>query len=370
MNILVVFTYNYSLSTWSKSGTFFKEIETYKLLSEKGLKFTFITYSENEPHLDLLEKYNIKVIPVYSIIKKSNNRLLDYIKSFIIPFVLRNKLKDIDIIKQNQLHGSWVAIILKLLLRKPLFIRTGYDMYAFSIKENKSPFIKFLYKWLTKFSINYSDLYSVSSVSDLNFIKANFDINEKNIKIRPNWVKEIKYNNLDNRFENKIIAIGRLEEQKNYHYLISSFSGSNFEIDLVGEGSLKNELKDYATIQNTKVNFLGKLSNEEIINMLSQYKYYISTSIFEGNPKSTLEALSVGCVVFATDIPNHQELINDQFNGFLFPVDKDLNEIFRKALKKPLSEVSLNARSNVLKNNSIKLCVENEFNDLNSINYY
>ena len=60
----------------------------------------------------------------------------------------------------------------------------------------------------------------------------------KNIKIRPNWVKEIKYTP-DNRFENKIIAIGRLEEQKNYHYLISSFSGSNFEIDLVGEGSLK-----------------------------------------------------------------------------------------------------------------------------------
>ncbi len=370
MNILVVFTYNYSLSTWSESGTFFKEIETYKMLSEKGLKFTFITYSEQEPHLDLLEKYNIKVIPVYSIIKKSNYRLLAYLKSLIIPFVLRKKLKDIDIIKQNQLLGSWVAITLKILLRKPLFIRTGYDMYEFSIKENKGPFIKFLYKWLTKISINYSDLYSVSSKSDLNFLKANFNINGKNIKIRPNWVKEMKYNKLDNRFENKIIAIGRLEKQKNYHYLISSFSGSDYVIDLVGEGSLKNELKNYASIQNTKVNFLGKISNEEIINLLSQYKYYISTSIFEGNPKSTLEALSVGCIVFATDIPNHQELINDQINGFLFPLDNNLYEIFRKSIKKPLSEISLNAKSNVIKNNSIKLCVENELQDLNSINYY
>ena len=369
MNILVVFTYNYSLSTWSESGTFFKEIETYKLLSEKGLKFTFITYSEREPHLDLLEKYNINVIPVYSIIKKSNYRILSYLKSLVIPFVLRKKLKDIDIIKQNQLLGSWVAITFKFLLKKPLFIRTGYDMYAFSIKENKSQFIKFLYKWLTKISISCSDLYSVSSASDLNFIKANFNINKKNIIIRPNWVKEIKYNKLDNRFENKIIAIGRLEMQKNFHYLISSFSGSDYEIDLVGEGSLKTELRNFAKLQNTKVNFLGKLSNEEIINLLSQYKYYISTSIFEGNPKSTLEALSAGCIVFATDIPNHQELIFDQFNGFLFSLDYDLYEIFKKSIKKPLSEVSLNAKSNVLKNNSIKLCVENEFKDLNSINY-
>ena len=35
MNVLVVFTYNYSLKTWAESGTLLKELETYKRLSAK-----------------------------------------------------------------------------------------------------------------------------------------------------------------------------------------------------------------------------------------------------------------------------------------------------------------------------------------------
>ena len=70
MNVLVVFTYDYSIRTWSESGTFLKEIEIYKLLAEKGINFTFLTYSESEPNFDILENNNIKVISIYEKIKK------------------------------------------------------------------------------------------------------------------------------------------------------------------------------------------------------------------------------------------------------------------------------------------------------------
>ena len=36
---------------------------------------------------------------------------------------------------------------------------------------------------------------------------------------------------------------------------------------------------------------------------LSNYKYFVSTSIYEG-PKSVMEALALGCLVLASDIPN------------------------------------------------------------------
>ena len=42
-------------------------------------------------------------------------------------------------------------------------------MFEFSIKENKKPLIKFLYKSLTFISLRFSDLYTVSSESDLDF---------------------------------------------------------------------------------------------------------------------------------------------------------------------------------------------------------
>ena len=41
-------------------------------------------------------------------------------------------LHNVDLIKTNQLNGSWVGIILKFMLKKPLIIRTGYNLYEFS----------------------------------------------------------------------------------------------------------------------------------------------------------------------------------------------------------------------------------------------
>ena len=52
---------------------------------------------------------------------------------------MRKKLKNnIDIIKVNQLTGAWVGIILSIILKKPLYIRTGYDVTQKLFKLNKN----------------------------------------------------------------------------------------------------------------------------------------------------------------------------------------------------------------------------------------
>ena len=60
--------------------------------------------------------------------------------------------------------GSWIAIILKFIIKKPLIVRTGYDLLEFSIKENKS-LLKITYYLLTYFSLFFCDKYFVSSNS-------------------------------------------------------------------------------------------------------------------------------------------------------------------------------------------------------------
>jgi glycosyltransferase involved in cell wall biosynthesis len=369
MHVLVLFTYNYSLTTWNDSGTFYKEIESYERLSKKNINFTFLTFSENEPHLDYLKKHKIKVLPIYKYMKKSKFKIINYLKSFFIPFYLKDKLGEVDVIKQNQLLGSWIAITFKIILKKPLFIRTGYDMYEFSIKENKNRFTQFLYKLLTSVSLKFADFYTASSLSDINFLEKNFNIKKNFIQHRPNWVREINSTEFNERIPNKIIVIGRLEVQKNLSYLIQSFSNSNYEIDLVGEGSLYNELSETALENNVKVNFLGKLENENILNLLKTYKYYISSSTFEGNPKSTLEALSAGCIVFLSDISNHKELVRHGKNGFIFKLtESDFINFFENIINDfDLNKISDSAQKQVLENNSIEKMVNLEFNDLNKL---
>ena len=60
---------------------------------------------------------NHKVIPIYSKLKKSKFKLINYLKSFFIPFYFKSQLRHIDVIKQNQLNGSWISIILKYILK-------------------------------------------------------------------------------------------------------------------------------------------------------------------------------------------------------------------------------------------------------------
>ena len=101
------------------------------------------------------------------------NKLLRFVVSLYIPFVLKKILQfeSIDIIKQNQLQGSWVALIFKLITKKPLITRTGYDVLTFKKKERKSKFIVLFYKLLTKICLRQSSIYTVTSNVDKQFLK-------------------------------------------------------------------------------------------------------------------------------------------------------------------------------------------------------
>ena len=130
VKVAVVFTFGYSLDTWNSSGTLEKELKPYLLLNKLyNIEFTFITFGDKTDRHINTGTSNINVIPVYEMINKSKYKFVNYMKSFFVPFIVKSQLSDINIIKQNQLLGSWVSIILQRLLRKPLIVRTGYDMY-------------------------------------------------------------------------------------------------------------------------------------------------------------------------------------------------------------------------------------------------
>ena len=109
--------------------------------------------------------------------------------------------------------------------------------------------------------------------------------------------------------------------QKNFEFIIQEFKNSDYIIDLVGEGSQKEYLMSLAYKNNVKINFFGRLENEELNNKYQKYKYFINASLFEGNPKTVLEALSNGCIVFVSNIPNHSEIITNKINGYIFELE-------------------------------------------------
>ena len=237
-------------------------MEHYKLLSDiHNINYTFITYGDSyDLKFDGYFK-NLKIVPIYKEIKYSKNKYMKIINSTRIRKIIKNQVNSFDLIKTNQLKGSWSAIILKILTGKPLIVRTGYDLYSFS-KYEKKPLLYRIFTYLLTFlSLNFSNKYVVTSEVDQNILKRNFLFKSHKLTIQSNWVPFESIKSEINK-RGKVIFVGRLEEQKNIDKIFKIFNGSTFELDVYGEGSLKKFLEKESL---GNINFYGKIPHEQLI---------------------------------------------------------------------------------------------------------
>jgi glycosyltransferase involved in cell wall biosynthesis len=245
-------------------------------------------------------------------------------------------------------------------------------MFEFSINESKNISKKLFFKYLTKKSLDKCDLYTVTSLCDKEFLLKNFsNINSSKIKIRSNWVDSKENIQINNKnIVNNIVSVGRIEEQKNYELIIRSLQGTNFELDIFGEGSLKEDLVNLANELNVNINFLGIVNNEILVQKLQHYKFYISSSKFEGNPKSVLEAMSAGCIVIASKIKNHLEFLNID-NSILFDQNiKSLKETIMnldKISQRHEDDLISNSVETIKNSYNLNDLVKKEIKDINNL---
>lgn len=364
MNVILFFTYGVSIKTWESTGLLSREMELYNQLAKKhNIKFTFVTYGDNDDYQ--FENYfeNLSILPIYALSKYSNSKVIRILKTLIIPFKLRKLVgNEKTIIKSNQMYGAWVPIIFKLISKNPLIIRIGYDLLEFSIKEKKNLLKLFMYYLLTFFALNISDIFVSTSKYDIKNLKKRFFFKKRKLVHIPNWVPILE-NNSQKLLNKKIIMVGRIEYQKRFDLVLRLLANTSFTIDIYGEGSLKKELqKKSEQIEN--INFYQKINNEDLIKKYSNYSFYLSLSDYEGNSKTILEALSSGCVVIASSIPNNLEIITDNKNGFIFENDEHrLIELLDKLFDDPeiMKRISSEAKANIQKNNSIKVILNKEY---------
>lgn len=359
MKVAVFLTYNYSLQTWHNSGTLKRELEIYKQINKiNNAEFTFYTYGGLED-LKLINDFpKFNVVPMFEKITQKG-KFYKFCYSLLIPIFYRKNITNEDILHQHQLLGSWVVLISKFLYGKKLLIRTGYDMYEFSILNNERFLKKFLLSVLTYISLKFTDLYTTTSKEDIKFLESKYNLNIEKIKIRPNWITNNNFKKIDTRISDEILSVGRLEEQKNYKKLIALFNKDcDFSLKIIGSGPQKEELEKYIKNNELKVSIVENLINEDIKKEMNNYKYFLSSSKFEGNPKTVLEAMSSGCIVLVTNIKNHREIINHEKTGYLY--DFDSCTIFKILQKLQNSirlqkKISLDAVNAVLESNNISI---------------
>ena len=367
MKILYIFTFDYSLKIWKETGIFDREIEYFNRLKNENIELTIFTFGD-ESDEDLLKDYNFKIYPIYKYFKRPRFKIFRILKSFMFPFFIKKHI-NFDLVKQNQLQGSWIPIILKIITGKKLIIRTGYDVFLFSIKEKKAYFKRFLFYLLTQLSLSFSNIYTVTSINDKKFLEKYFFVRKKTIQLRRNWVQHANTKTeLDVRRQDCVVSVGRLEKQKNYLKLIDLLKGSSKKLLIFGTGSEKNLILEYAKKEGVEIEIRDPIENTQLTSLMCEYKFYITTSLFEGNPKSILEAMGAGCVVIAPKNENNYEVIKDEFNGFLYDMSSTHSfDYFFTKNNDQLNTVSTNAFETIKKDYSLHSFVSQEIREFKEI---
>ena len=374
MHIIYFLTFDYSLESWKKDGHLDRELSFFnELVNLHNFKITIVSYGSSKSFPKKTLNKNLSVIHVYDYLNYSKYRAIRYLKVLKLPFILKKLTQnDFDLIKQNQIQGSLVAVMLKFLSKKPLFVRTGYDVYEFAKKNNRSVvrlFLIYLYQQVTIF---FSNLYTVSSNADMKNIYKRF-ITRNNIYLLHNWVGETKFIEHANRLKGEILTVGRMESQKNLHLIINNLKENSLKHTHIGSGSLQDSLEKTALKNGVKLKVLKPIKNSDLVKKYSLYSFYISSSKFEGNSKTILEAMAAGCVVIASNIPNNQEIIDNRVNGFLLELD-DFNFIniinMLEDNIEELDKIGLKAREKINKQFSQKILIEQEISILKKLNLF
>lgn len=151
--------------------------------------------------------------------------------------------------------------------------------------------------------------------------------------------------------EKKVIAVGRLEYQKNFQSLIKAWTHvakkhPEWQLEIWGEGSKRVELENLIAKLNLKKHVFLKGYTYDIQSQMLKASIFTLSSIFEGFGLVIVEAMSCGLPVVSYACPcGPKDIITEGEDGFLVNVNDELtlanqinvlieNEELRKQMSK------------------------------------
>lgn len=341
MKLALFFTCNVSLKLWIDTGLFDREKLLYEEFLHRGYleRVYWLTYGNNDGVIANQLKAegrlhpDIIVLPMPRIFSGKFGAL---IYSLLMPLLNYRSLKTVDILKTNQMFGSWSAVLTKWLHRKPLVVRTGYT-WSLVRTYNKSKFWQLLIRTIESLAYKNNTMVVITSERQSIYISNRYSVPKENISVIPNYIdtKLFKPAEHEKKYTDRLVFIGRLSKEKNLFNLIDAISQTKLVLDIYGQGQLQDKLDLCAKRLGARVNFMGAVPNNELPQILNRYHYFVLPSLYEGMPKSLLEAMACGLVCIGTDVEGINEIIENDVDGYLAK-STDATDI-AKAIDKAIS---------------------------------
>ena len=279
------------------------------VLNKKHARFSFLALLKyifkKKPYIFLVFNYELTVILV----------VLKIIFNLKIKIISRNSNTLSIKLKNFKYQNFWSKYVVLNLIK---FFYQKTDHVVNQCKGMQKDLIKL-----------YSNLEKKSSVIT-NPLSLNIE----------NYCKIYDLRKIDK--QNYILCVGRLEEQKAFHFAIDAFASiknkfPGLRLKIVGKGSLEKELKQRVKDLNIE-NFVDFENFQK--NIIPYYLYAkgtILTSIYEGYPNVLIESIALNTPVVSFNCPNGpSEIVKNGVNGYLVDymdihdLKKKISDLLRK----------------------------------------
>lgn len=151
--------------------------------------------------------------------------------------------------------------------------------------------------------------------------------------LNPSFIRPFYAGNRDK----KIVAVGRMDENKNHKMLISAFSKIHekfpeYRLEIYGDGECRKELENMIQMLRLQDAVVLPGVVENVADYIQKASVFVLTSFSEGMPNTIMEAMALGIPCISTDCTNGgpRALIKNGENGILIPTGDE------KALEKSL----------------------------------
>lgn len=307
-NLLFCLTPGGSLAQWKRMGTLEREMHLCADYARRGWRVKVLSF-KRESSADYALPSGIMIV------RFPHARLLSFLP------ILRPDLGIwANVIKTNQSAGSWDYVRAARWWHKPILLRCGYVAgRSMELEEGRTSAVC-AYQAKEASAFAAASRVQVTTPLLAEWVMNRYGVPLEKLVVLPNFVETELFapRSTDGRMPKSVISVGRLSKVKRFDLLIAACSKAGVQtLTLIGEGPERTALETLAKYYQIKVEFAGLIPNREIPEILCRHEIYAQVSLYEGHPKSLLEAMSCALPCLVSDSTGLREQIEHGTRGLV-----------------------------------------------------
>jgi glycosyltransferase involved in cell wall biosynthesis len=327
----VFFTAGVSLRTWDSKGLLDRETAVYRRLVERGAQVDLITYGDASDR-----DYEPSLAGVRVHCNRWGLRARRY--AWWLPMLHARVLSRVHVVKTNQMFGADLALRCARWFRKPFIARCGFMLSEFKTREfgeGSAEARRALELEREVFSA--ADRIVVTTPTMAADVARRIPAVADRTTVVPNFVDAELFRPLpERRGEFDLVFVGRLAHQKNLASLLLAARDLAASVLVVGDGELRRELQAKFSDPRDRIVWIPRVEHRRLPEEVNRARIFVLPSLYEGHPKSLIEAMACGMPVLAADAPGVREIVAHGETGWLArPAVDALREALGRLLAAP-----------------------------------